>query len=35
MASVNDYGGADPDTLASPPLGGPDGWAAAVSRVVD
>jgi hypothetical protein len=34
-ASVNDYGGASPDTLASPPLGGPDGWAAAVASVVD
>jgi hypothetical protein len=35
MASINEYGGADPDTLADPPLGGPDGWAAAVAAVLD
>ena len=34
-ASINDYGGADPDRLDAPPLGGPDGWAAAVVAALD
>lgn len=35
MASINDFGGADPDRLDNPPLGGPDGWAAAVAAALD
>jgi hypothetical protein len=31
MATIDDYGKAADDTLAAPPLGGPDGWAAAVA----
>jgi len=34
VASVNDYGGAG-DPLATPPLGGPEGWAAAVAAALD
>jgi hypothetical protein len=35
MASINDIGGATPDTLDDPPLGGPDGWAAAVRNALN
>jgi hypothetical protein len=35
MASVNDYGKNDIETLALPKLGGTDGWAAAVAAVLD
>jgi hypothetical protein len=34
VASVNDYGGAG-DPLATPALGGPEGWAAAVAAALD
>ncbi|MDN4634812.1 hypothetical protein QCD71_25235, partial [Sphingomonas sp. PsM26] len=34
-ASINDYGGASPDTLESPPQGGPEGWAAAVPAALN
>lgn len=34
MASIHDYGGVPPDNLKSPPLGGPNGWAAAVAAVL-
>jgi hypothetical protein len=34
-ASINDWGGSSPDTLNNPPLGGPDGWAAAVAKVAN
>ena len=32
--SINDYGGAT-DSLGSVPLGGPNGWAAAVASALD
>lgn len=32
---INDYGGASPDTLATPPLGGPGGWAESVALALD
>ena len=34
MASVNDYGDTAEDRLDQPPLGGPDGWAAAVAAAL-
>jgi hypothetical protein len=33
MATIDDFG-AKGDTLADPPLGGPDGWAAAVRDAI-
>jgi hypothetical protein len=35
MASVNDYGRTDIESLAQPKLGGTDGWAAAVAAALD
>jgi hypothetical protein len=34
MASINDYGRTDIESLAQPKLGGTDGWAAAVTAVL-
>ena len=35
MASINDYGKSDIESLAQPKLGGTDGWAAAVAAALD